>query len=294
MLAYVLALAVGLGSFALYMAAFFFPEVHRKYDLIWSGVGLFYALVLWVCAGRVTGGVLLGQVASVALLGWLAGQTLMLRRELTAPEQQTPIPNQGEISEKLKSLSSTGGPQKLVERFRSSLTNLFGKNSKPAKTSKTELSSQGLAEYQKDGTATAKEPQKFPEQATSLADEASSVEAPTAEARQEITGAATTPQISETRTTSEESEIPNLPQLVAPEPAESELVEAANNEFLTEGAELGQDRAIPVEEIAPEAELAPPAEPVGDGDPQMRQNPPEPDWATEGVPLDPENPPQQS
>ena len=92
MLAYILAIAVGLGSFALYMSAFFFPEVHRKNDLVWSGVGLFYALILWACAGRFTGAVLLGQVASVSLLGWLGWQTLSLRRSLTPVAQQTPIP----------------------------------------------------------------------------------------------------------------------------------------------------------------------------------------------------------
>jgi len=93
MLAYVLALAVGLGSFALYMAAFFFPEVHRKNDFVWSGLGLFYALVLWVCAGRITGGLLLGQVASVALLGWSISQTLQLRRQITPAQQQTELPS---------------------------------------------------------------------------------------------------------------------------------------------------------------------------------------------------------
>lgn len=92
MLAYILAIAVGLGSFALYMSAFFFPEVHRKNDLVWSGVGLFYALILWACAGRFTGAVLLGQVASVSLLGWLGWQTLSLRRSLTPVAQRTPIP----------------------------------------------------------------------------------------------------------------------------------------------------------------------------------------------------------
>jgi hypothetical protein len=96
MLAYVLALAVGLGSFAIYLAAFFFPEVHRKNDFIWSGVGLFYALVLWVCAGRITGSLLLGQVAGVALLGWSVGQTLSLRRQLT-PQSSQPLPSTEEV-----------------------------------------------------------------------------------------------------------------------------------------------------------------------------------------------------
>ncbi|MEL7037436.1 MAG: Ycf66 family protein [Cyanobacteria bacterium J06592_8] len=92
MLAQILAIAVGFGSFAVYMAAFFFPEVHRKNDFFWSGVGFFYALILWLCAGRITGAVLLGQIASVALLGWFGLQTLYLRRAVTPLSQQTPVP----------------------------------------------------------------------------------------------------------------------------------------------------------------------------------------------------------
>lgn len=92
MLTYLLAIAVGLGSFGLYMAAFFLPEVHRRYDLVWSGVGLFYALVLWVCAGRITGAVLLGQMASVSLLGWFVWQTLKLRLAETSIDQRTQLP----------------------------------------------------------------------------------------------------------------------------------------------------------------------------------------------------------
>lgn len=92
MLAYFLALAVGLGSCSIYMAAFFFPEVHRKNDFAWSGVGLFYALILWACAGRITGALLLGQMAAVALLGWFAWETLSLRRQVAPIAQQTPIP----------------------------------------------------------------------------------------------------------------------------------------------------------------------------------------------------------
>ncbi|HIK28647.1 MAG: Ycf66 family protein [Oscillatoriaceae bacterium SKW80] len=91
MLAYILAITVLVGSFIYYMSAFFFPEVHRKGDFIWSGVGLFYALVLWFCAGRITGAVLLGQIASVALIVWFGWQTLQLRRQVTPSELQTPV-----------------------------------------------------------------------------------------------------------------------------------------------------------------------------------------------------------
>jgi len=94
MLAHILAIAVAFGSLIFYIAAFFFPEIHRPRDLVWSGVGLFYALVLWVCAGRITGGVLLGQTASVALLGWLGWQTLTLRRMKTPLLDQTEVADQ--------------------------------------------------------------------------------------------------------------------------------------------------------------------------------------------------------
>lgn len=89
MLSYILATIVGLGSVAFYLSAFFFPEVYRKGDFIWSGIGFFYALVLWFCAGQIGGAVLLGQTASVALLGWLGWQTLKLRRDTTPLAEQT-------------------------------------------------------------------------------------------------------------------------------------------------------------------------------------------------------------
>ncbi len=109
MLAYILAFMIGSGSFALYMAAFFFPEVHRKNDFIWSGVGLFYALVLWVCAERITGGVLLGQTASVALLSWLGWQTFLLRRQAAPLDQQTPLPTADDVKASLIGLTSLEG-----------------------------------------------------------------------------------------------------------------------------------------------------------------------------------------
>jgi hypothetical protein len=116
MLAYVLALIVGLGSFTLYMVAFFFPEVHRKNDFIWSGVGLFYALVLWVCAGRITGGLLLGEIAGVALMGWLGWQTFLLRRQVSDPNQLTPMPSREEVQAALSNLASPEGRSQLANQ----------------------------------------------------------------------------------------------------------------------------------------------------------------------------------
>jgi hypothetical protein len=91
MLANALAVLVGIGSLAFYLAAFFLPEVHRKSDFLLSGIGLFYAVVLWFCAGQITGAVLLGQLAGVTLVLWLGWQTLSMRRSTTPSAQQTPV-----------------------------------------------------------------------------------------------------------------------------------------------------------------------------------------------------------
>jgi Ycf66 protein N-terminus len=93
MLAYILAVLVGTGSVGLYLAAFFFPEIHRKQDFIWSGVGCFYALFLWIYARQVTGGILVGQTTSVILLGWFGWQTFQLRRQLAPIDRATAIAN---------------------------------------------------------------------------------------------------------------------------------------------------------------------------------------------------------
>jgi len=92
MLVYILSLVVAIASLTIYASAFFFPEIHRKNDFIWSGVGLFYALVLWVFASRITGGLLLGHVASVSLLLWFGGQTLSLRGQLVSKGKPTSVP----------------------------------------------------------------------------------------------------------------------------------------------------------------------------------------------------------
>lgn len=222
MLPYILALVVGIGSFALYMAAFFFPEVHRKNDLYGSGVGLFYALVLWVCAGRITGGVLLGQIASVALLGWFGWQTLTLRRSLVAPEQQTPIPDRGELQNKLGNLLPSGAIQGVQER----ISGVFRKGKSQSQTL------QDLVD------ATAVETSSEDEIDTEL-DEGIN--------RKTITDQSTT-------------------QPIPPNPPNPELIKAAQKEATPDTTE-----SEPVEAIAPDVALAPPAEPKGPGDPEDRK-----------------------
>ena len=73
------------------MAAFFYPEVHRRSDIVWSGLGLLYAATLWFGSGQMTGIVLLGQMIAIALVLALGWQTLSIRREKTPVYQQTPV-----------------------------------------------------------------------------------------------------------------------------------------------------------------------------------------------------------
>jgi len=91
MLAYFLAILVAITSLVLYLNAFIRPKIHRKDDFLWSGLGLFYALVLWVCAGRMTGGVLLGQVAGVAVAIAFVWENIQLRSTITAQAESNQV-----------------------------------------------------------------------------------------------------------------------------------------------------------------------------------------------------------
>ncbi|MCM1982579.1 Ycf66 family protein [Lyngbya confervoides] len=92
MLTLLLVWTIALGSLAIFLAGMIFPELSRKNDLIWVGVGLFYALILWVYSGKIGGGLLLGQTAGVSMLVWLGWQTMTQRRELTPEDKKTPVP----------------------------------------------------------------------------------------------------------------------------------------------------------------------------------------------------------
>jgi Ycf66 protein N-terminus len=106
MLPYALAIAVGLSSSILFLTAFFFKDIHRQDDFFWSGVGLFYALVLWFCSTSITGAILLGQLAVVALLSAYFWQLLKLRKAIANPETK----------ESLDSFSVVGFFQNLIKR----------------------------------------------------------------------------------------------------------------------------------------------------------------------------------
>lgn len=234
MLAYVLALVVGLGSLAIYLAAFFFPEIHRKNDFIWSGVGLFYALVLWIFAPRITGGLLLGHIASVALLVWFGWQALTLRRQVLPEIQQTPIPSTEEVQTSLQTQVTNfslanwlGGLQNFLGGAVAKVKNWFKPTVKPTPSQKPAVTVI-------DKTT----PQPQPPQAEKESEEVEPA-TPVQSAEEES---------SKTEVTEESRVV-----VVAPNPPAPELVEAAQ-------AEGEEKPSIPVAEIAPDAVLAPPAE----------------------------------
>jgi len=233
MLAFVLALVVGLGSLAIYIAAFFFPEIHRKNDFIWSGVGLFYALVLWVFAPRLSGGLLLGHVASVALLVWFGWQTLSLRRQLTPQAQQTQVPSPETVKTGIQQQVNKLSLQERLGQLQKGLGSTFG----------------GVKEKVQQTVSQKPPTTRKPENITSVLAEQPAVEI--------IDKTTATPEQSaeETVTTDTKVKIESVPEAIPPHPPSPELVEAAQA-----GVEIVDKQPIPVEEIAPDAVLAPPAE----------------------------------
>jgi Ycf66 protein N-terminus len=93
MLTSLLVWVVLLGSIGIYLLRFFLPELHQKNDVIWSGIGLFYGLMLALYADQIRGGLLLGQTAGVTMLLWFGWQTYALRRATIPLEQRTTLPD---------------------------------------------------------------------------------------------------------------------------------------------------------------------------------------------------------
>lgn len=258
MLAYILAIAVALGSVIFYIAAFFFPEIHRKNDFYWSFLGFFYALVLWVCAGRITGGVLLGQTASVVLLGWMGWQTLTLRKIKSPVGEQTEI--SPEVQEQIKNLS--------IGSLLSPVGKLFRKKAAdtPAKSTTetaTPLSSEAALQEIAKSEAILANPtvdiisssiEEVTQDTVSL-DIVIPNKSENAEAEETDTENSPTPPQS-----------PNAQMVVEAQNQEDKKVGIGNvEEAVAKAAQprienLNIDENTPISEVAPEAELAPPAE----------------------------------
>ncbi|MFM5982592.1 MAG: Ycf66 family protein [Sphaerospermopsis kisseleviana] len=247
MLAYILALVVGIGSVAIYIAAFFFPEIHRKNDFIWSGVGLFYALVLWIFASRITGGLLLGHIASVALLVWFGWQTLSLRRQLTPEVQQTPIPSPELVKVSIQEQVSKFSLQEKLGQLSSLVANVFsgvkGKVQQVGNKQPVAPPEKPVVTIVDQTTLVAEQPSQTTSPMEAVTVPASETATPTAEVSEEVSQ-------TETKT---EAKIETVSEVTHPTPPTPELVAQAQEE--TE-----EKPHISVEEVAPDAVLAPPAE----------------------------------
>jgi hypothetical protein len=113
MLSYALAIAIAISSLVLFSTAFLMSKIHRKDDFLWSGVGLFYALILWYCARNITGAVLLGQAAATVLVVAFSWQTIKLRQAIANPAQasETSGTNDFSVVRSINSLLKRRKPQ---------------------------------------------------------------------------------------------------------------------------------------------------------------------------------------
>ena len=245
---HILALIVGLGSLAIYLAAFFFPEVHRKNDFYLSGVGLFYALVLWVFSPRIGGWFFLGQLAAVALLFWFGWQTFSLRRQLTPAMQQTPIPSVEAVKGNINEPAAKSLQQRVGGLFKSVSGILPGKKEKvsPTPTATQPVSTPPTVE---DTTAAT-----IGKTLTDAIDEdisSTQMNIPVSDTPVTIVDNTDT---STTTETASEATTTQIPEATPPKPPSEEVVEVSEN------ADAEEKTIPPVEEIAPDAVLAPPAE----------------------------------
>ncbi len=232
MLTNVLALIVGFGSLAIYLTAFFFPEVHRKNDFIWSGVGLFYALVLWVFAPRIGGWFFLGELASVALLFWFAWQTFSLRRQVTPEMEQTPVPSleavKTTISEQVSKVSLPQGLGGVV----TTVTNILPGKKQQVSQTETATQAESTTSTTEDTSAATIDKTLL----EAIDEDASTATTPVSDASVKDVDNTDTTAINETS-----------PEATTPEPPAQEVVETAS-----ETADTEEKNTPPVEEIPPQ------------------------------------------
>ncbi|AHB88052.1 hypothetical protein NK55_03545 [Thermosynechococcus sp. NK55a] len=124
MLTNLLAWSMAIASLGLYLLGFFLPELYRRFDLVASGAGLFFALTLWIYGDRIGGGLLLGMTAAVALILWFGGQTLSYRWQLTHPGDRTDTQKAQALWQKVQSLLPEGTFAKISEPLKGLVSRL--------------------------------------------------------------------------------------------------------------------------------------------------------------------------
>jgi hypothetical protein len=127
-----LAIIMGLGSFTLYMAAFFFPEVYRRYDWMWSSVAMLYAVMLWISADSLSWQWLVSQILAVGLVVGFGTQTLRLRRQVAPADQKTPIPRSLKPARRFLQAQLRGMLQGLIQGAIAKFLSLFQPRPKAA------------------------------------------------------------------------------------------------------------------------------------------------------------------
>jgi|GEM_PF-4398466 len=122
MLTNLLAWSLAIASLGLYLSGFFLPELYRKFDLVASGAGLFFALTLWIYGDRVNGGLLLGTSAGVLLILWFGWQTFQYRWQLTHPSDRTDTQKAQALWQRLQTLLPEGTLTQVKDRLQALLS----------------------------------------------------------------------------------------------------------------------------------------------------------------------------
>ncbi|BCX13084.1 MAG: hypothetical protein KatS3mg067_2022 [Thermosynechococcus sp.] len=255
MLTNLLAWSMAIASLGLYLLGFFLPELYRRFDLVASGAGLFFALTLWIYGDRIGGGLLLGTTAAVALILWLGGQTLSYRWQLTHPGDRTDTQKAQALWQKVQSLLPEGTFAKISEPLKGLVSRLgsgFRKQpDRPQPAVDTPPPPMDTGNIKAD-LWTASTPSTVAEQPTPATEEAAAVPADSAEGEPTVSPTADTPANHEGATEITAPAEAEPATVTAPEAAVARSEEPAPPEKGVEAPEATVTAAAPEEPASPE------------------------------------------
>ena len=226
MLAYFLATIVALISLVLFLNSFISPKIHRQDDFLWSGLGLFYALILWICASRFTGAILLGQVAVVALTISFMWENRQLRKIVTAESETNELLegfsilsfvaqsigklSAGQKASEVKSTESVTSPEtpEVIEESEAPPSEEIKESATPEEVSKTvteEQQEEEITPTEAEGEAEESVAEKLKEEVSITSEEEEVSEKEEEESEEDLLGSSLTKE-AETKVTSK----PNL------------------------------------------------------------------------------------